>query len=355
MKRLSNYKSILFFLFLFGLTPSCNGQKKAELPKEHISQTKQSSIDLSDHDPYFKETETISSPYGPTSITRNIIQDKNGNIWLATWEGILRYDGKTFTNFTNKMGLRRFHAFAVLEDSKSNLWFGTIGAGVYRYDGKAFTNFTTKDGLPNDRVTYIYEDKSGNIWFGTEGGASCYNGTNFRNFTTNEGLLYNDVNSIIEDKNGTFWFGTRGYTSVYDGKTFTEFTTKDGTSFGNVRSIIEDSNGVIWLGGKNGLWSYDPDKGGAFTNFTTNFVGYIYEDRKGNIWTSSEGYYSGNWALSRYDKLYIPNLETKATEIKAELGMFFGILEDDEGGIWLGTLEGVCRYDGTSFNYFRDK
>lgn len=35
-------------------------------------------------------------------------------------------------------------------------------------------------------------------------------------------------------------------------------------------------------------------------------------------------------------------------------GCFFGILEDKEGGIWFGTLNGVCRYDGNTFNYFKD-
>src|SRR5580704_1464044 len=184
------------------------------------------------------ETKGVITAYGPQWITRNIIQDRKGNIWIAAFNGVFRYDGKSFTNITSKVSSARF--FSLLEDRKSNLWFGSIGSGVYYYDGKSFTNFTTGDGLINNRVSCIYEDKAGNIWFGTENGASCYDGKSFRNYRLN-GI----VNSIMEDKTGKFWFATTGNTFVYDarlpdgqGKAFTVFT-HDGKPFTNVRSITE--------------------------------------------------------------------------------------------------------------------
>src|SRR4051812_18718400 len=57
-----------------------------------------------------------------------------------------------------------------LQDKVGNLWFGTTGEGVYRYDGKSFTNFTAKDGLGNNNIWCILEDKTGDIWFGTRSG-----------------------------------------------------------------------------------------------------------------------------------------------------------------------------------------
>jgi ligand-binding sensor domain-containing protein len=73
---------------------------------------------------------------GPNTITRNIIQDRKGNIWIAAFDGIFRYDGKSFINITSKVSSARF--FSVLEDRKGNLWFGSIGSGVYYYDGRSF-------------------------------------------------------------------------------------------------------------------------------------------------------------------------------------------------------------------------
>ena len=285
-------RHLLFFslCFFFLLITACKGQAPKSPPKEVINESTKPLIDLLDNDPYFAGTTTITTPYGPKSITRNVLQDSKGDFWLATWDGIIRYNGTVFTNFTNKENLRRYRVFTILEDQSGLLWFGTIGAGVYRYDGKSFTNLTTKDGLVNDKITALYEDKKGNVWFGTTSGVSKYDGNIFQNFTTEDGLADNDVNAIVEDKNGTFWFGTRGSACFYDGQTFTTFRNQQGKTFQNVRSIVADNNGYVWLGGNDGLWRYDPNKNlESLTNFTTNFVGYIHEDSKGNIWTNSEG------------------------------------------------------------------
>ncbi len=198
------------------------------------------------------ETKGVIALHGPTTSVRTIIQDRKGNIWLASNEGILQYDGKSFINITDKLSSDRF--FSAIEDRNGNFWFGTYGSGAYYYDGKAFQHFTTNEGLISNSVFEIYEDKTGNIWFGTIGGVSRYNGKYFRNYTTKEGLPDNGINSITEDKAGKLWFGTSGEACVYDGKKFTVFRNKDGKSFSRVWSIIEDRKGNIWLSGDDGLW-----------------------------------------------------------------------------------------------------
>ncbi|WP_217277426.1 two-component regulator propeller domain-containing protein [Pedobacter foliorum] len=318
------------------------------------------------------ETKDVSTSQGPNRMVRTIKQDRRGNIWLASTEGIIRYDGKLFTNITSKAMQARF--FSVLEDKKGNFWFASVGSGVYYYNEKSFKNYTTKDGLAGDQVTNIYEDKTGNVWFGTGVGASRYDGKSFQNFKMKEGpvptgadsihvsvyqhpipdgsWMHNDVNSIIEDKTGKFWFGTRGYVSIYDGKTFTTVTNKEGKPFANVRSIIKDKKGNIWLGGYDGLWRYD---GITFTNFAQKFVGNIYEDRKGNIWTSSESASGKGWSLLRYDGKTLSDNKPVVTEVKSGEPMIFGIIEAKDGSIWFGTVNGVCRYDGVTFNDFKAK
>lgn len=338
-----------FLMFVFHTT--C-GQNQTEV-KKNISNS---------------ETKGIITSQGPQSITRNIIQDRKGNIWIAAFDGIFRYDGKSFTNITSKVSSARF--FSILEDRKGNLWFGTIGSGVFCYDGKSFKNFTFNEGLLNNEVTCIFEDKKGNIWFGVSGGASCYNGKSFRNFIINDNEMNEDwtgktfpvrqpyeVNSIIEDKKGKFWFATRGNTFVYDpsatirtgGKTFTALTNED-KPFKNVRTIIEDKKGNIWLSGSDGLWCYN---GSKFSNFNQSFVGFIIEDKKGNIWTSSEKDRLV-WSLSKYEEKTLLNKKPTAIEI-ANQQMIFGIFEDDKGNIWFGDLAGVHRYDGNTITDFKNQ
>jgi len=70
------------------------------------------------------------------------------------------YDGKTFTVFTHD-GKPYTNVRSITEDKKGNIWLGGQD-GLWRYDGKAFINFTQKF------VGYIYEDKKGNIWTSSE-------------------------------------------------------------------------------------------------------------------------------------------------------------------------------------------
>ena len=338
-RKMKKYAQIYTLFLMFGFCTCCKGQNKIELPKDTIR----------------SETKNVVTSTVPNAITRTIKQDRNGNIWIAAFDGVFRYDGKSFANITSKVSSARF--FSVLEDGKGNLWFGSIGSGVYYYDGKSFQNFTTNEGLVNNEIVCIYEDKAGNIWFGVNGGASRYDGKSFLNYMMNgesmseekTGKTFpnlqrppNEVTSIIEDKTGKFWFGTRGNTFVYDGKTFTVFRNNDGKPFTNVRSIIEDRKGNIWLGGPDGLWQYD---GSTFSNFTQRFVGYIYEDKKGNIWTSSGANHASdqNWVLSRYEAKSLSNKNPTVTEIKPKVGMLFGILEAHDGTIWFGAVDGVHR------------
>jgi ligand-binding sensor domain-containing protein len=290
---------------------------------------------------------------------------------MAAFDGVFRFNGKSFYNITSKVSSARF--VSVLEDKKGNLWFGSIGSGAFRFDGKSFKNFTTREGLLNNEIICFYEDNSGNIWFGVNGGASRYDGRSFRNYMMNgdsmsevrKGKTFPDftrppdeITSIAEDKKGRYWFGTRGKTFIYDGKKFTVLT-HDGKSFTNFRSIIADKKGNVWLGGGGeasgweGLWRYD---GSTFTNFSRNFVDCVYEDKKGNIWTNSQNA-DQRWVLSRYDQKSLSSVKPTVTEIKSEYsdnrGMVFGILVAYDGNIWLGVLGGVRRYEGNTIKQNR--
>jgi ligand-binding sensor domain-containing protein len=342
---MQNLSQLLSFILLSLLTTACKVGVK----------TPPAATFVYPNDPYYTDTEDTVATHGPRSITRNILQDKKGNLWFSTWEGIICYDGKFFTNYTLKAGLAKYHTFSLLEDRAGNLWFGTIGAGAYKYDGKVFTHFNTHNGLIDDYVDCIYEDIAGHIWFGTFNGASRYDGKRFDNFTTADGLGNNDINAIIEDNKGTLWFGTRGEgISYYDGKQFQKFNNHQGLPFNQVRAIMKDKYGDLWFGGNDGLWRYD---GEVLKQYDTQFVGYIYESAKGDIWVSAGKLNSRDMVLYRYDaqSLSMPaGSIPKPQSVKQGIGQVFGILEDDKGHIWFGTEDGVCKHDGVGFELFRE-
>ena len=336
---------VLFLMFVF--FTSCGGQNKTDAPEAYTK----------------SEFEDTVTSYGPSRMVRNVKQAKNGDILIAAYNGVFRYDGKSFTNITSRIPSPSF--WDVLEDRKGNLWFGTRDSGVYYYNGKSFLHFTTREGLANNGVRKIYEDKAGNIWFATGGGASRYDGKSFRNFTTKEGLPNNDINTIMEDKTGKLWFGARGDACYYDGKTFTVLRNKDGEAFYNVWGMTEDRKGNIWFGGSiikdrkgstlfldAGLWRYD---GSTITKVSQRGAYAIIEDKKANIWTTGE-VNPKVWALSRYDEKSLYNKVPIVTEIKSGGRMdFLGILEANDGSIWFGSGGGVHRYDGKTVTDFKSK
>jgi ligand-binding sensor domain-containing protein len=304
-------------------------------------------------DPYkdnfnYNIKDTVTS-YGPNTMVRNVKKGKNGTILIAaSWSGVFRYDGKVFTNITSKIGSRRY--WDVLEDRRGNLWFATTYSGVYYYDGKQFKHFTTKEGLPSDAIMCIYEDKAGIIWFGTGNGISRYDGKSFRNFTNKEGLSNIDVTTIIEDKTGKLWIGTRGDTYTYDGKKYIALANKDAKAFKNVWAITEDRKGNIWLGA-DALWRYD---GNSFIKVSQTGASAIIEDKKGDIWTTG-GVDGSTWAFFRYDQKNLYSKDPTVTEIMKRGPALFGMLEANDGIIWIGASDGVYRYDGKNFTDFKSK
>lgn len=333
-------------------------------------------------DPYFIETRDTVLKYAPSCLTRDVFQDKNGIYWFATWQGIIRYDGKEFINMTLKEGLIHFHVALVAGDKAGNIWFGTVRGGLYRYNGKSFQLFTTKDGLADNSVQCMLDDKDGNIWFGSNHGLSRYDGKSFINFIGQDIFKDISVNSIIQDKNGRLWFGTENgifctnphTNSIENKQKFISFKNRDSLAFKNTTSLLEDQCGNIWIGTMNGLYCYDPSVkvGAAITNPLPNFVYYIIKDTKGDIWlTASESniHYPDlpRQVLYRYENSLL-NFSVQAKNFievteKYDSGdcQVFGKIVDKSGYLWFGTMKGPCRYDPSAkegdpkaFNYFRE-
>ena len=275
----------LFALFLMFVFHSSCGQNQTNSPQDNISKGHYSESPLKENSAGNLAVSLAATSKVPISMVRHVKQARNGDILIASYLGVFRYDGTSFTNISSEISSPRFSSFwDVLEDRKGKLWFGTRDSGVYYYNGKSpptgqagFQHFTTKDGLASNTALHVYEDKTGNIWFGTGGGASRYDGKSFRNFTAKDGLPNNGVHTIMEDKTGKLWIGSSGELCFYDGKTFTTLTNKDGKGFRNVWGITEDKKASIWFGDVDGLWRCD---GRTFTKVSQRGAYNIIEDKK---------------------------------------------------------------------------
>ena len=257
------------------------------------------------------------------------------------------------------------------QDSKGNMWFGTLGKGVAKYDGNKLVYLTMKDGLPSNRIVSIIEDQSGSIWFGTGAGLAEFDGTSFTNYSKKDGLCSDMISQLFIDSRGIFWIGTWNGVCQFDGKKFTEFpipyplveTSINQDTKDWITVIAEDAKGNIWFG-RDGYGACKYNKTG-FVHYTTkdglnsNYVQSITEDKEGNIWfgtrvaekdNADPGKRFGQGGLNMYNGKIVVNYPDIKGFNKSDV---FEIYKDSSNDLWISTTSyGVYKYENNRFKNF---
>jgi len=306
------------------------------------------------------------------------------------------------------------HVRAIAQDGKGQMWFGTDGEGLVHFDGKDFTYFTEKEGLPSNFVRTIDVDAEGTLWITSRDGLCTFDGATFTRvavptvaptgddafamrppgpdalfFPAGPGaavaeagelrflplpideadrmernayqsLKRYDVYAVHRDRTGVIWMGTanRGVCRL-DGMAVRWFREHD-LDKAAVRAIFVDEKGHAWFGNSGvGLFRFD---GTALVNFgvekkVSNLTWLqgalirqpgtiadphaITSDRHGTLWIGA--FDSGVW---RFDGDRLQNFTT-ADGLAVDSGS--SIHEDADGTLWFGTFRGVCRFDGKRF------
>lgn len=376
---------VLFFWLLIVFT-SCNAQTNTNLSKEKGADPTTAN---------FGQTKLIktqgSNEY--QSLTCGI-QDKLGNLWFGTsGEGVYKYDGELFTQYTKKDGLSSNHVWSILQDKDGDIWFGTTD-GICRLDGNSITAiqipFLLRPAVNNNyysewctknTVWSMLQDKTGKMWFGTGDGVYCYNkhlfGSStsigevdgFTRFLNSDKIINKDtlhlklVSDLLEDKNGNIWFASGmppGYEGFcrYDGKTLESFKPKNE---GWIRNVIESKNGNLLLATRHyGVWTYD---GKSFSDcmqpkeLINSSLNYILEDHAGDLWVASD---YGNNMGDTLGGLWHSNLSSDKTIEKTFTKItnkeVYFMLEDKDHTIWFGTRGiGLYRFDGKKITCFSEE
>ncbi|MFK8057273.1 MAG: two-component regulator propeller domain-containing protein [Saprospiraceae bacterium] len=292
---------------------------------------------------------------------RNIIQDRNGDLWFGTNNyGVAHFDGERLQYYSNEQGFGGGQITGITEDRNGSLWFAT-NQGVVRHDlstskgGTAkFTNYTEPATFKGGYFRSIYADSKGFIWAGTGKRVFQFNGAFWSPFElpypsdyTGDNLLTgNPVWGISEDSEGNIWFATAGNGAIqYTGKSFVQYTREDGLLDDNVDNVLHTSDGSIWMGTRFGGISHFDGK--TFTNYSdkdsiwNNEVCVSYQTSDGDIWFSSEGF-----GVYRFDgKSFTNYTEAQGLGVKAVQTIF----EDKQGRIWAGGGGGLYRFEKDRF------
>jgi len=149
--------------------------------------------------------------YSDLYKTVNVIEeDASGNIWLGTDNGLIRWNGTTYSYITRLDGLPGNKISTLYKDRQDRLWVGTRGGKtVSWFDSAGLHQLPLLNGKDSCLVNEIFQDRTGDIWIATTSdGLIKYNGIISRTYRAAINKLpENTILSIGEDKYGSLWFG----------------------------------------------------------------------------------------------------------------------------------------------------
>lgn len=232
----------------------------------------------------------------------DIKYDRDGRMWVATWNGVSVLEGDKFKTYRVADGLPDKWVYSIAYDRDGVFWFGTEG-GISRFDGKTWKTYSHKDGVggeigessgaprpaspfpdpeekggapgngygssflqhhmkmgkqnagPNpDFIISSVVDDQNRRWFGTWGaGVARFDGTAWTNYSAKDGLGGNYIFTLVSDREGNVWAGTNGGASWFDGKRWRTINRAKGLLDDYVFSMLFDSQGRRWFGTTKGL------------------------------------------------------------------------------------------------------
>lgn len=247
-------------------------------------------------------------PDDSTSICSDYVyaiqKTSRGLLFIGTLTGLSIYDEKT-GRFTKVKQTKNSFVDDIIEDKNGNIWIATRGEGVWRNtpDGK-WKNYrndgTNASSLVGDRITRIYIDRNGELWFCEEGAGICRyvpDKDGFECYTVKDNLPRSIYYGILDDDAGNLWISSNSGLIRYNPalKTSIKYTTEDGLQSNqfNFRSSLKSKDGVLYFGGINGFNSFHP------FNLTVNTT-------KPNIAISSVSIYRSGSLQAEGDNIPIP-------------------------------------------------
>lgn len=320
---------------------------------------------------------------------RDILFDYEGNLWVATEEGLINFFQLDFINY-------RFSAespdyiWTIIEDSKNNMWFGSFTNGLWAWDSKLVKDYTEIVQKKHGVSTHFYMGSSKfeeNIYFPTINGVLNYDGSRFSKVEGTSGSAYlftrtmEDGTMLCTGHNGLYEFkpdgtsrhwsekslGIKKVTTVnadkfnhyivggYNGLTIIagdEIQTIEHPNLKNILCIEKDHLQNLWIGGINeSLFLYDGDSIKSVLSFEDNAIHSIIFIEPGTLLL---GCRNGLFIFDVID--YYMNGHTKLIEYNQNNG-FIGLecgqnafFEDSKKDVWIATSDLVTRFNPKRIN-----
>ena len=309
---------------------------------------------------------TVQDGLSHSSVTC-FLEDQQGYMWIGTYEGLNRYDGKEFKKFyhdpLDSMSLPNNSISTIFEDSKGLVWIGTID-GLSCYDRQSGEFYRINLSSNVQSIGDVFEDQNDNIWVSSKGeGLYKISDTGFELFTSSDQIFLDQAIvclHVAPEHPDYLWIGTKFGFSKYHMLNGTSEHFKREEILGTevlgveVNDITSDSLGNLWIANDGRTVDYFDVKKHTFTMFECP-ISRVFVDSKNNLWGSSFSFGISklidqkNSTFIQYQHIYGDSNSLSGNGVVP-------MYEDRSGRMWFGTRAGVNFYDPNTinFNLFRN-
>jgi len=295
-------------------------------------------------DPEFQKL--LDVPGAPQRrLTRALLEDAEGRLWIGSQVGVDRYDPGTGTSelIWRKQPEERESpdnqpVVSLARSREGAIWIGTSDRGLWKYQAGKVTPVATNS-VRN--IRQVYEDKEGTVWVvQSEGELNRLHDGVYYPDRERAGLNGDNVLCVQDDFEGNVWVGTQfgGLTRMQRSR-FLTYSVADGLPNRNAWTIAAGRGDRLWFGTDGGLTRFE---NGVFTNWfegadpETRKIKAVLEDRDGNVWAASRN--AGLHMIRGGEPVRIPfGPSTNRTQISS-------LFEDRSGAVWMGTSAGLHRF-----------
>ncbi|MEJ8801023.1 ligand-binding sensor domain-containing protein [Pontibacter sp. H249] len=280
----------------------------------------------------------------PNNNVTTLYQAPNNELWIGTEAGVAKFSGTTLHQFELPINRDNLFVSSFQYDTYGNLWIGLKQNGLVKYDGKSYTYLTRQNGLRSKRVNTLLTDEEGNLWIGT-------NGYGMQQLTAQWFVHYFDftefseprITALSKDNRGRVWVGTDEGTIGYLNSERLHWNPKpvwpEGTTVHRINLL---DNNTSWVATSNGAWHIAPTGISHYTaanGLPANEVYQCLTDALGNTWLATAGGIA-RFSNGVFTKYKLPG--------KLPIGRVYQLFQDSKGKLWIAASSGVYRIKGNS-------
>ena len=269
-----------------------------------------------------------------------LLRDRQGGLWIGTSDrGVIHAHQRTADMFGPSAGISGNDVATLFEDREGDVWVSTVN-GLDRFRDLAVATLTLKGGLSNTGVASVLADKDGSVWIATYVGLNHWKNGQISAFGRGDGKLNQLApNSLFQDYHGRIWVSTVGAFGHLENDRFVPVSRIPG---GPVHGIAEDNAGNLWIANQDqGLFRLSPRDEvqqipWANLGHQDNAVAIAADPLHGGVWV---GFFQGG-------ALYFADGQVRAAYTAGD-GLGGGTVNrfqfDPDGTVWAATEGGLSR------------